>query len=671
MSNDQTRAGAADSIGQASRTPDVSEMASGAGAAAAHPAEVSGGEGGERPPAKVSTALGEAAERALDDLRRRLEGGDAAFMDGAAKLCLPPLDWVSQTWQPGQPNAIGAIVAAARDRLLANPGWLERLESFLGGSDGSAGEGDATPAVQSTRPRARCEATALEYAALGWPVIPLHSVAGGNCTCEKRAACPTPGKHPRTKNGVKDASSDSAVIARWFGRWPDANVGIATGVLSGLMVLDIDPRHGGGESLEELCKRHTALPTTLSANSGGGGRHLFFRCPEARIGNCTKLDGLPGLDLRGDGGYIVAAPSIHASGGSYSWVDGFSRDAVLPAPDWLCALASAKGRAGQAKMAAAPAKAGESISEGGRNDTLFRIGCGMRSKGEEADEILAQLLEINAARCEPPLGEEEIARIAQSAACYEPAPAKPDQPLIPIPADAPDPDTDHPKLGAAASVHTYRNSTGEALWHVCSFWDQGKLTTRPLTLWGDEEETRRWLWKGPGKRHVLYRLPELAAEPAAPVLVVRDEPSADQAAADFPGWAVTCPLFGTFGIRGAEWAALGGRQVLLWSDDTDEGRAFVKEAADQIRRAGAARVAVFAHDRRPIEGGGLANGGGDGGAIPTVAAGWTEAHLAQLFDASASPRVTFLEEMNDIRDNRGSCVPTAAIRPRPSFSRRS
>lgn len=658
MSNDQTRVGAAGSIDLASCTPEISDMASGEGAAAAHPTEVSGGEGGESPPAKVSTALGETAERALEDLRRRLEGGDAAFMDGAAKLCLPPLDWMSQTLQPGQPACIEVVVDAARDRLLANPGWVERLDAFLGEGEDAFAAIETAPPAPAGRPRARCLAMALEYAALGWPVLPLYGIANGGCTCAKNSACPSAGKHPRINNGPKGASVDPAVITRWFQRWPDANVGIVTGGASGLLVLDIDPRHGGNESLAEFRERNGELPATLQANSGGGGRHWFFRCPENRTGNRTNLSGLSGLDLRGDGGYIVAAPSAHASGGSYAWVEGFSREAVLAAPAWLYAVANAKGGGGHAKAAPASHEVtGAPIGEGGRNDTLFRIGCGFRHKGMEADEIRAELLRVNAGRCQPPLGQDEVERIAQSAAAYSPAPAMPAQPLMPIPDDAPAPDTDHPQLGAAASVHTYRDSSGQALWHVCSFWDHGKLTTRPLTFWGDEVETQRWLWKGPGKRHVLYRLRELAFDPAAPVLVVRDEPSADQAAADFPGWAVTCPLFGTFGIRGAEWAALRGRQVLLWSEDADEGRAFVKEAADQIRRVGAARVVVFAHDRRPVEGGGLANGGGDAGVIPTAAAGWTEAHLAALLEATIAPDVSLIDTMNCIRDNRDKLRP--------------
>src|SRR5690242_19263286 len=92
---------------------------------------------------------------------------------------------------------------------------------------------------------------ALEYAARGWPVFPLHSIQAGACTCGK-TPCGSAGKHPHTAHGVKDASTSDYVIRGWWTRWQDANVGIATGVASGLVVLDVDPDHGGEDSLREL-----------------------------------------------------------------------------------------------------------------------------------------------------------------------------------------------------------------------------------------------------------------------------------------------------------------------------------------------------------------------------------------------------------------------------------
>ena len=576
-------------------------------------------------------------------------------MDGAARLCVHRLDWMGRSWAPSEPGAMDDIISAARDRMRQNPGWHERLEAFLGGDIDLADDREAT-AQRGQKPephaQARFETMALQYAALGWAVLPVYGVVDGRCTCAERN-CRSIGKHPRTKNGLKDASTSPTVIAKWYRNWPDANVGIITGAQSGLVVLDIDPQHGGDDSLVELCRRHGELPATLSAHSGGGGRHLFFRHPGGKVSNSTNFDGLPGLDVRGDGGYIVAAPSTHASGGSYAWAGEIAQEAASPAPEWFYSLANAKrprtlGETPPSNLA----RPGEAIPEGGRNRALFEVGCKLRARGNEHDLILAELQRINASRCQPPLDQTEVKQIANSAASYDSRLPNGDQPLIPIPDDAPAPDTDHPQLGAAVTVHTYRDSSDRALWHVCSFWNQGKLETRPLTLWGDEDDTRRWLWKGPGKPRPLFRLPQMLANPDAPVLVVRDEPSADRVAEDLFSWAVTCPLFGTMGIRATQWEPLHGRRVLVWGEDTEEGRAFAKEAAARIRGAHAAKVVTFSHDYLPSADGGVIRGRSDGGATPSAAAGWTEAHLNHLLDVALTPDRALINEMNNVRDNK-------------------
>jgi len=94
-------------------------------------------------------------------------------------------------------------------------------------------------------------------------------------------------------------------------------VAIVTGRLSGLVVLDVDPRHGGDASLAAFEARHGPLPATVESRTGGGGRHFYFRHPGGRCPNRVGLE--PGLDLRGDGGCIVAPPSIHPSGREYAW----------------------------------------------------------------------------------------------------------------------------------------------------------------------------------------------------------------------------------------------------------------------------------------------------------------------------------------------------------------
>jgi len=161
---------------------------------------------------------------------------------------------------------------------------------------------------------------ALAYADRGWPVFPVHSPlpSGNGCTCKKGSNCKNIGKHPRTKSGFKDATTDPTQIERWWRRWPDANIGIPTGKVSGLFVLDVDRKHGGLDSFEKLVALH-GRPKTLYSRTGSGGLHGVFRYPKNQeIRNATGI--LPGLDIRGEGGYILVPPSRHASGGSYTWI---------------------------------------------------------------------------------------------------------------------------------------------------------------------------------------------------------------------------------------------------------------------------------------------------------------------------------------------------------------
>lgn len=120
-------------------------------------------------------------------------------------------------------------------------------------------------------------AAALAYARRGWPVFPLHGMRERFCTCRK-ADCTSPGKHPITKRGFKDASTDEETIERWWQDHPYANVGVVTGKNSGIAVIDVDGNEGE-KSLADLEQRHGATPVTLQTRTGGGGRHLFFSYP--------------------------------------------------------------------------------------------------------------------------------------------------------------------------------------------------------------------------------------------------------------------------------------------------------------------------------------------------------------------------------------------------------
>ena len=159
---------------------------------------------------------------------------------------------------------------------------------------------------------------ALSYARAGYPVVPGHSVASDDqCTCGRKQ-CGSPGKRPRIRKWPKRATTDEATIRSWWRRWPSANVCIATGEASGVVVLDVDPRHDGEASLKVLIEADDGLLETPTSRTGGGGYHFFFQHPGGRLAN--KVNVLPGIDIRGDGGYVVAPPSIHVSGEVYSWI---------------------------------------------------------------------------------------------------------------------------------------------------------------------------------------------------------------------------------------------------------------------------------------------------------------------------------------------------------------
>ena len=178
---------------------------------------------------------------------------------------------------------------------------------------------------------------ALKYAKLGLHVIPLHAIADGHCSCGSGVDCQRSGKHPRTSNGIKDATADRRTIKAWWNRWPDANIGIATGRSSDMFVIDVDGDVGKA-SLERLQTEHGRLRKTVMVRTGRG-RHRYFRCDGARVGNYVGKLG-KGIDVRGDGGYVVAAGSIHVSGAEYRFVDqrGLDDIEIASAPEWLLGL---------------------------------------------------------------------------------------------------------------------------------------------------------------------------------------------------------------------------------------------------------------------------------------------------------------------------------------------
>ncbi len=209
--------------------------------------------------------------------------------------------------------------------------------------------------------------------------------------------------------------ADAAAIDAWFRRWPDANVGIVTGCVSGLVVVDIDARHGGVASLAELESEHGALPRTIEATTGGGGRHLYFAHPGATVPN--RVGAVPGIDLRGDGGCVVAPPSIHPSGRRYAWAParGPGEAPLAPLPAWLHENPQDGHRAGH------PLKhwrrlAREGVVEGQRNATVASLTGHLLWHDVDPEVALELMLAWNRMRCRPPLSDEEVAGVVESIA---------------------------------------------------------------------------------------------------------------------------------------------------------------------------------------------------------------------------------------------------------------
>jgi predicted P-loop ATPase len=168
---------------------------------------------------------------------------------------------------------------------------------------------------------------ALSYAKRGWAVLPIQPHA----------------KTPATKHGYKDATTENARIIHAWTDSPKANVGIATGLISRIVVLDVDPRNGGDASLLELERVNGSLPETVSVSTGGDGRHLYYAAPEGAVRSGVLADG---LDFKAEGGYVVAPPSVHPGGGQYAWVNGPGKTPLAPCPAWI--VPASKTKAGKA-----------------------------------------------------------------------------------------------------------------------------------------------------------------------------------------------------------------------------------------------------------------------------------------------------------------------------------
>jgi putative DNA primase/helicase len=266
---------------------------------------------------------------------------------------------------------------------------------------------------------------ALAFAQRGWAVLPLHDPTPHGCSCGQ-PACDSPGKHPRIGGGFHAASTDPEQIAAWWDQWVNANIGIAPG-RSGLVVADID----SPEAEAVAASLGLLAEPTHSVRTGRrdfAGRHLYFLHPGGVIpnlrlahdadGQVVRVSGeRPGLELKADGGYVVAPPSRHASGRRYQVIDA-TEPQPLPTGcrSLLNRLAAPATRAPTATVAASNGR----IPEGGRNAALTSLAGAMRRQGASVEAIRAALTVENAARCDQPLPVAEVDAITKSVARYAP-----------------------------------------------------------------------------------------------------------------------------------------------------------------------------------------------------------------------------------------------------------
>ncbi len=237
---------------------------------------------------------------------------------------------------------------------------------------------------------------ALDFGRLGWSVIPT----------ERR------GKRPLIRWQVYQYRRPSGTeIAEWFRRWPEANIAVVTGIVSGVVVLDLDPGHGAFASIEQLQRKHGPFPETVEAVTGAAGRHLYFAHPGEILRNRAGIR--PGVDLRGDGGYVVAPPSIHACGEPYRWERPPDVCRLAPLPEWLRAAPKERTHRGH-PLSHWRRLLREGVAEGERNNTIASLAGHLLWHGVDPEVTAQLLLSWNETHCRPPLELEEVVRTVES-----------------------------------------------------------------------------------------------------------------------------------------------------------------------------------------------------------------------------------------------------------------
>lgn len=236
---------------------------------------------------------------------------------------------------------------------------------------------------------------AKQYVERGWRLIPTAPVTS---SCN--------GKRPFLARWQDSSTLDLQRVESWIRKSGNVGIGIVTGECSGLLVLDEDPRNGGTETLVELKRRYGKLPDTPIVETGGGGRHYYFRHP-AGLDRTPKTLG-PGLDLKGNNGFVVAPPTMHASGNRYQWDGVFHFEAhnCAEIPAWF--FRHIKNERNQLLDTIQSAFEHLIFHEGQRNERLTSIYGKLLSKNVDPDLAFNLISALNECRCKPPLPDEEV-----------------------------------------------------------------------------------------------------------------------------------------------------------------------------------------------------------------------------------------------------------------------
>ena len=252
--------------------------------------------------------------------------------------------------------------------------------------------------------------SALEYHEMRFSVIPLHSVQDGRCSCAKGKNCPSKGKHPKLTRWEKFQTTPPTPkqIHNWWTSFPDANIGIITGAVSGIIILDVDPPDGE-ETLREL---GLELPPTAVSRTGSGGLHYFFKYPGRHCPNSVGKIGRS-LDVRGDGGLVVAAPSVNANG-SYTWLLHPRDVGIAEPPKWLLEHIDHENDNRNNESKVTNEDWLQNVEEGGRNDKLARLAGSLFGRGLPTEIVMETLLAWNQNRCNPPLDKAEVSAVVNS-----------------------------------------------------------------------------------------------------------------------------------------------------------------------------------------------------------------------------------------------------------------